>query len=96
LIVKVRGHLTFRTIIGNREYDFSDDTSIQLIDFLQILASDIGGEHGQAIFDEDTGSVGPYVAVMLNGRHYNHLPDRLNTIMRDQDQVSVFPPGAGG
>ena len=96
MLITVKGYLTFRKIISERQYEYPDDTSIQLLDFLRALASDIGGEHGQAIFDEDSGSVGPYVAVIVNGRNYNHLPDRLNTVMRDRDEVAVFPPGAGG
>jgi molybdopterin converting factor small subunit len=96
VIIKVRGYLTYKAVIGQREYKLSDDESITLLEFLRLLGSEISGEHGQAIFNSERGTVGKWVAVMLNGRHYNHLHDRLDTVLQDQDEVAVFPPGAGG
>jgi len=96
LIIKIKGHLTYRDIIGQREVEQPDDPPILLLNFLRELAAEIGGEHGRALFDEEAGTVGQSVAVMHNGRHYNHLPERLNTVLQDQDEIAVFPPGAGG
>jgi hypothetical protein len=36
-----------------------------------------GGEHGCALFDEQTNTVGRSVAIMLNGLHYNQLPEKI-------------------
>ena len=96
MIIKVKGYLTYRSVIGQREIEVRDDVPVLLLDFLRELAAEIGGEHGHALFDQETGTVGQSVAVMLNGRHYNHLPDRLNTVLKDRDEVAVFPPAAGG
>ena len=38
----------------------------------------------------------PYVGVLVNGRHYSHLPDRQQTELADGDEVSILPPAAGG
>lgn len=96
MIIKVKGYLTYRDVIGQREIEQCDDAPILLLDFLRELAGMIDGKNGRALFDEEKGTVGRSVAVMLNGCHYNHLPDRLNTVLKDQDEVAVFPPGAGG
>ena len=96
MIIKVKGYLTYRDVIGQREVELSDDLPVHLLDFLRELAAEIGGEHGHALFDEEAGTVGRSVAVMLNGCHYNHLPDRLKTVLHHQDEVAVFPPAAGG
>lgn len=96
MIIKVKGYLTYRDVIGQREFERPDDAPITLLDFLRTLAAELDDEHGRMLFDEGAGTVGPSVAVMLNGRHYNHLPDKLHTILQDQDEVAVFPPGAGG
>jgi MoaD family protein len=96
LIIKVRGYLTYRDLIGKREIERPDEVPITFLDFIRELAVEIGGEHGRALFDKETGTVGPSVAVMLNGVHYNHLPDRLKTVLKDGDEIAVFPPGAGG
>ena len=96
MIIKVKGYLTYRDVIGQREIEQRDDAPLLLRDFLRELAIRIGGEHGRALFDEAAGTVGRSVAVMLNGCHYHHLAARLNTVLKDQDEIAVFPPGAGG
>ena len=96
MIIKVRGYLTYRDVIGQREIEQSDHIQITFLDFVRELAAEIGGEHGRALFDDEAGTIGGSVAIMLNGVHYNHLPDRLNTILKDQDEIAIFPPAAGG
>jgi molybdopterin converting factor small subunit len=96
MIIKVKGYLTYRDIIGYREIMRRDDIPITFLEFLREFAAEIGGEHGCALFDEQTNSVGRSVAIMLNGLHYNQLPNKLNTVLQDQDEIALFPPGAGG
>jgi len=96
LIIKVKGYLTYRDVIGKREIEQPDDALVTFLDFIRELADELGGEHGRALFDPQAGTVGPSVAIMLNGVHYNHLPDRLKTVLKDGDEIAVFPPGAGG
>ena len=96
MIIKVRGFLTYRDVIGQREIILSDDRPITLLDFIRILADELDGEHAQLIYNEEKSAIGQSVAIMLNGRHYNHLPDKLDTLLKDLDEVAVFPPGAGG
>ena len=96
MIIKVRGYLTYRDVIGQCEIEQPDDVPVTFLDFIRRLAADISGENGLALFDDETGTVGQSVAIMLNGVHYNHLPNRLDTVLKDQDEVAVFPPAAGG
>jgi molybdopterin converting factor small subunit len=96
LIIKVKGYLTYRDVIGEREIEQLDNFPVTFLDFICELAAEIGGEHGLALFDEEAGTIGQSVAIMLNGIHYNHLPDRLDTVLKDQDEIALFPPGAGG
>ena len=96
MIIKVRGYLTYKEVIGQREIKQPDDTLVTFLDFICDLATEVGGEHGRALFDIELGTVGKSVAIMLNGVHYNHLPDRVNTVLKDQDEIAVFPPAAGG
>jgi molybdopterin converting factor small subunit len=96
LIIKVNGYLTYKAVIGQRKIKQPDNVPITLLDFLREFAAQIGGEHGRALYDEQHGTIGQSVAVMHNGRHYNHIPDRLDTILQDQDEIAIFPPAAGG
>ena len=96
MIIKVKGYLTYRDVIGEREIEQPDDVPVTFLDLVRELAAAIPGKHGRALFDDETGTVGQSVAIMLNGIHYNHLPERVNTVLQDQDEIAVFPPGAGG
>ncbi len=44
----------------------------------------------------EVAGAGGRLAVLINGRHASHLPDGLDTMLRDGDQVAIFPPVAGG
>ena len=96
MIIKVKGYLTYRDIIGYRESMRRDDIPITFRDFLRELAGEIGGEYGSALFDQDVNNVGRSVAILLNGLHYNQLPEKLDTLLKDKDEIAVFPPGVGG
>ena len=88
--------MTYRDVLGSREFEQPDDVPIIFLDFIRELATEIGGEYGRAMFDDEADTVGGSVAIMLNGVHYNHLPARLDTVLKDQDEIAVFPPAAGG
>lgn len=96
MIIKVKGYLTYSDVIGYREILQRDDISVTLLEFLRELAVEIGGKHGRSLYEEEMNTVGRSVAIMLNGLHYNHLPEKLDTVLKDQDEIAVFPPGAGG
>jgi molybdopterin converting factor small subunit len=96
MIIRVTGYLSYRNIIGRREIMRRDDIPLTFLEFLRELAVEIGGEYGCVLFDEELNTVGRSVAIMLNGLHYNHLPEKLFTVLQDQDEIAVFPPGAGG
>lgn len=96
LIIKVRGYLTYRDVIGQLEIEQPDGNPFTFLDFIRELAAEIPDEYGHVLFNDELGTVGQSVAIMLNGVHYNHLPNRLDTVLKDQDEVAVFPPAAGG
>jgi molybdopterin converting factor small subunit len=96
VIIKVRGYLTYREVIGRQKIEQPDDIPVTLLDLIRGIAGEIPGEPGQALFDNETGAIGQSVAIMLNGVHYHHLPDRLKTVLKDQDEIAIFPPAAGG
>ena len=93
--VRCRGYLTFRDLIGEQELELEDDGAT-LADLLEELCETGGGELRVALFDPRSGLLNEHIAVLLNGRHYTHLPARLETPLKDGDEVAFFPPIAGG
>ena len=92
--IKVRGYLTFKGSIGGQVLDLGDADSITLRELLLRLPP--GSGLGEALQRAEGGQVGPGLVLLVNGQHHSHLPKRLDTLLRDGDEVAVFPPLAGG
>jgi molybdopterin synthase sulfur carrier subunit len=93
--IRIRGFLTFKESIKDQFLELERAT-ISLKDLLEKLCREQGDELRRTIFDVETGQVHRHISVLVNGRHYTHLPDRLQTVLKDGDEVDIFPPIAGG
>jgi len=94
--VHVKGYLTLKQAMG-AEAEFSMETDpCTLGRLLEVLGDRFGEEFRKMVFDHETGAVSPQIKVLINGRHYTHTPDRMETVLEDGDQIAIFPPIAGG
>ena len=94
--ITVKTYLTMRQVMDNKavfEVEF-DDISIR--DLLIELASRFGSGFRSMVFEENSRNIGPYVRILVNGKHYGTLPDQLDTILTSGDEIGLFPPIAGG
>lgn len=65
-------------------------------ELLRLLALRFGPGFKDMVFEEGTWTVGPHVRILVNGRHYGTLPEKLETIITQDDEICLFPPIAGG
>ena len=91
--IAIQGYLTFKEPVGKRQVSLPEGSSLR--DALALLRREIGGRFESEAYNQ-AGELSERTAVLLNGMHYRHLPDGLNTLLKDGDQVSIFPPLAGG
>ncbi len=95
--IKVRGYLTLRDIVGGQPFRVVEAERLTVQGLIHQLSQELGDEFAQAVSaPAPPGTISPYLAILVNGRHYSHLPDRLQTELTDGDEVSIFPPIAGG
>jgi molybdopterin synthase sulfur carrier subunit len=85
----VRGYLGLQAVLGEQPCIEIDGDRVTLRDLLDQLGHR-GEEHLEAP------GTARRLVILVNGRHTSHLPDGLDTVLRDGDQVAIFPPVAGG
>jgi molybdopterin converting factor small subunit len=85
----IKGYLGLQAAFADKPFVEIDADRFTLRDLLAQLEQ--GGDKGLEVPGTDG-----RLAVLVNGRHASHLPDGLETVLRDGDQVAIFPPVAGG
>lgn len=88
--------MTYKEVIGEQSIALPDDGELTVSALLARLASQLGEDFSVLIYDPDTGLLSELAAVLINGRSYRNLPQGLETPLQDGDEISIFPPMAGG
>jgi molybdopterin synthase sulfur carrier subunit len=92
--VKVSFYATIRAIVGEKtlEIDLPEGSSVQeLLDRLIERCPPLG----ERLLDP-AGSLSRSVQVFVDGRSASYLPDGLETKLRSDQAVDIFPAVAGG
>jgi len=91
--VKVRAFATLRDLIGDQlVLELPEGSTVGSL--LDELVRQLGKGLEEAILDE-RGKPAKFVKIMVNGRDIDFLSG-LDTVLRDGDEVSLFPPVGGG
>lgn len=96
MAIKVKSYLTMREVMGNKSLINLEYPSIILHDLLIQLADQFGSDFRTMVFNHGTNELGPHVKILINGRHHTSFPEKLNTQIKDGDEIGLFPPIAGG
>ncbi|GAB7090174.1 MoaD/ThiS family protein [Halorubrum luteum] len=90
--LELRFFATFREAVGGKTIPYEVDDDATVGDVLRSLEGKYDGLADQLIAD---GELAPQISVLKNGREVLHM-DGLDTAIDDGDQLSIFPPVAGG
>ena len=91
--MRIRVYATLRDLIGTNEIEINVDGGTTVRQLLQELAERYP-TLGKKLWNAD-GSLTGFVRVLINGRLLEYL-DGLDTVVKEDDEVSLFPPVGGG
>jgi molybdopterin synthase sulfur carrier subunit len=95
MTVKVRTILDLKKILGSGEVTLLIPPATTLKALLGIMVEKWGPELANRICEPDTIRPLPYIRLMINGRDIAFL-NRLETELKEGDEVLILPPVSGG
>ena len=95
MIIKVRTSLAFKKIFGQGRFEIDSPDGITLGNFLDQLVETWGDELSPLLSKPDGKEILPHIMLMVNGQNINFL-NRVNTVLKDQDEVLILPLVGGG
>ena len=94
--VAVRSFLTLRNIMPKQTSFEIQTGNLTVRELLEKLCKSYGKALRETLFDPGTGEINRNISILVNGKHYRHLPNGIETSLNDGDEVYIFPPIVGG
>ena len=95
--IRVKGYLTLiKALDDQRSLEICVADSVTIRGILEELSERFGKPFDDVMYDPATGEISSSNQILVNGRHYKHLPAQLDTGLNDGDELALFPPVAGG
>ncbi len=92
--MKINFYASFRTTIGSKTVDIDLPAGSSVLQLVQTLIETYPSLHSKLL--DEQGNLYGHVHVFVNGHDTPYLPQAMDTILNEEDQVDVFPPIAGG
>ena len=91
-MVKIKFYSLLRIFLEQNKIEIDED-NISVLNLLQKISEKTNKDLLPEIIKAE--KLLPGTIILLNGRNIFHL-EKLNTIVRDGDNIDIFPPGGGG
>ena len=94
--IVVKSFLTLRKAMDGQASLEIEAEVLTLRQLLEKLCNRFGESLRNMIFDPEAREQSQDIKILINGRHFRHLPDGFDNELKDGDEVSIFPLMAGG
>lgn len=94
--IKVIGYLKFKPLVGDGVSLELETEEATLRDALNVLSNQYGKRFEDLLFDPLTRKIKRSILILLNGQPYTNLGKRLDSELKDGDEIAFCPTLAGG
>ena len=94
--IRVESFLTLRKAMDGQASLEIEAEGLTIRQLLEKLCNRFGENLRNMIFDPEAQRQRQGINILINGRHYRHMPHRLDSELKDGDEVCIFPIIAGG
>jgi MoaD family protein len=94
--ITIRTFMTMRDVMGGQSVLALEVGNLTLMQLLYELADMFGDRFARMVFDKAGKGLNQHIRILINGRHYSHIPQKLDTPLQEGDEVAFFPPIVGG
>ncbi len=92
-MIKVKFYSLFKINLKSSGEEYEFDGAITATELISKLDADYDGYFSHKLLE--AGEISPGSIILINGHNVIHL-NGLNSIIKDGDIVTLFPPSAGG
>jgi molybdopterin synthase sulfur carrier subunit len=93
-MVKVKIYGTLQTLLKIKELNMEYSENLTIRTLLEKIQKKVKPDFIQKLIDKNGGII-PGTIILVNKKNIFHL-NKLETEINDNDEIVVFPPGAGG
>ena len=93
--VKVHTILNFKKILGRGDIDLTMKKGSTVKDVLRTMVETFGEPLSAQLYDSG-GDLFPYIRLMVNGRDIAFLEKKIETALKEGDEMLILPPVGGG
>jgi molybdopterin synthase sulfur carrier subunit len=95
ITLKIRTILDIKKILGQREVEISVPEESTLQEVLVTMVDTWGDELRSRLFEPNSANPLPHIRLMVNGQDITFL-NRLQTVLKEGDEILILPPVGGG
>ncbi len=92
--MKVNFYATYRPIVGGKTIEFDVDHGSTLRQLVDAIIARFPAMRREML--DENGNLYSHVHIFVNGRDSVLLENRLETVLRADDVLNIFPPVGGG
>ncbi len=92
--MKVNFYATYRPIVGGKTIDFDVEYGITVQQLVDAIITRFPAMRREML--DDKGQLYSHVHIFVNGRDVCYLDKEMNTVIRADDTLNIFPPVGGG